>query len=961
MNITAAITELESTLEGEVDASPVRLAQYSTDASNYRVIPQVVVMPRHEDDVIAAVKIAAEHGLPVTVRGGGTSCAGNAVGPGMVLDVGKYMNNIISIDPEARTAVVQPGVVLSDLQKAVGIHGLRFGPDPSTATRCTLGGMIGNNACGPHGLAYGRTADNVRSLRWLAGTGEVLNVGSGKESTDLVPGLNALVMENLALLRTEFGRFGRQISGYSLEHLLPENGWNLAAALTGTEGTCGIILSAEISLVPMSAAPALAVLGYPDMATAADDVPKLLPFKPLALEGLDSAIVDTIRKSRLGADLPDLPRGKGWLMVEIAGESTEEAVDAAEEMVRAAGALDAVVLPSGPEAKRLWQIRADGAGLAGRTATGAQAWPGWEDSAVPPEHLGAYLRDLAALMEQEQLSGLAYGHFGDGCVHLRIDFPFDSTAQTMRSFLDQAANLVAKYGGSLSGEHGDGRARSELLSTMYSKESIDAFKTFKELFDPQNIMNPGVVVDPDPFDASLRRPAAKTLMATDGFAFSHDAGNITDSLHRCVGVGKCRADNASQGGFMCPSYQATRDEGESTRGRARVLQEMLNGGIVELGWASPEVHDALDLCLSCKACANDCPTGIDMAMFKSEALFQTYKGKMRPLAHYTFGRLPQWLSMVGRLGPLINFTTRFKPLTRMLMSLAGADPRRNLPLFPARPFRSMNAAPVVSSGGSGADLAETPEHQVVLWVDSFTDAMGPGIALDALKVLRSAGCTVELAGPGVCCGLTLITTGQLTAAKAKLRKSLDILYPQVSAGKTIVGLEPSCTAVMRSDLLELLPEDPRSTPVSEATKTVSEFLRSINWAPPLAAEKLLVQPHCHQYAVMGYTEDLKVLESMGCDVEVSNGCCGLAGNFGMEKGHYDISEKIAADGILKKVSVSPDRAVMADGFSCRTQVADLANIDSRHLVQVIAEALDSNKPRLLNVSSGQGHGCACGS
>ena len=484
MDITAAITELQATLEGEIDATSVRLAQYSTDASNYRVLPQLVIMPRHELDVIAAVKIAARHDLPVTVRGGGTSCAGNAVGPGVILDVSKYMNKIISIDTEARTAIVQPGVVLSDLQAAAAVHGLRFGPDPSTATRCTIGGMIGNNACGPHGLAYGRTADNVRSLRWLTGDGQVLEVGAGREFADLIPGLSEFVLANLSLLRTEFGRFGRQISGYSLEHLLPENGWNLAAALTGTEGTCGIILSAEITLVPLSASPALAVLGYPDMATAADAVPRLLPYKPLALEGLDSAIVETIRRSRTGETLPELPRGKGWLMVEIAGETTEEAVAAAEAMVLDAGALDAVVLPSGPEAKRLWQVRSDGAGLAGRTATGAQAWPGWEDSAVPPENLGDYLRDLAELMDNEGLSGLAYGHFGDGCVHLRIDFPFDSTPETMRSFLTRAAKLVAKYGGSLSGEHGDGRARSELLETMYSAESIDAFKAFKAFSIP---------------------------------------------------------------------------------------------------------------------------------------------------------------------------------------------------------------------------------------------------------------------------------------------------------------------------------------------------------------------------------------------------------------------------------------------------------------------------------------------
>ncbi|MGW9402906.1 FAD-binding and (Fe-S)-binding domain-containing protein [Arthrobacter sp. NPDC055585] len=932
-DVAALLSDLRLALKGEVDDGASRRAQYSSDASNYRIAPLAVILPRDEDDVRAAVNAAGRHGVPVTVRGGGTSCAGNAVGPGLVLDFSRYMNRIISIDPESRSAVVQPGVVLSDLQTAAAAHGLRFGPDPSTATRCTIGGMIGNNACGPHGLAYGRTADNVLGLRLLTGDGRVVELGSGKGSFDQVPGLEQFMLARLETIRTEFGRFSRQISGYSLEHLLPENGRNLAAALTGTEGTCGVILQARVRLVPRSPAPALAVLGYPDMAAAADAVPGLLPHGPLALEGLDSVLVESVRRS--GKDMPDLPAGRGWLMVEVGGATDAEAVEAAQAMVRDGGALDAVVLPSGPEAQRLWQIRADGAGLAGRTAEGLQAWPGWEDSAVPPEHLGDYLRALTSLMAEHGLSGLAYGHFGDGCIHLRIDFPLEADGKAMRAFLTAAAELAASFGGSLSGEHGDGRARSELLGVMYSPEAIAAFAAFKALFDPGNILNPGVVVDPDPLDAQLRRPQAVELRAGDGFAFLHDGGSITDALHRCVGVGKCRADLRSEGGFMCPSFQATRDEAESTRGRARVLQEMLNGGVVEIGWGAPEVHEVLDLCLSCKACANDCPTGIDMAMYKSEALHQTYKGRLRPWTHYTFGRLPAWLRLAGPVAPLVNLAGRIPGLGRLAMKLAGADPRRGLPSLPNRPFRALPQArrPVPAATRSS-------RHPVLLWVDSFSDALSPEVAQAAVKILTAAGCEVRIAGPGACCGLTLITTGQLAAARAKLSKTLDVLHPHVQAGRTIVGLEPSCTAVLRSDILELLPEDPRALALSRATKTVAELLESIGWTPPAVQEPLLVQPHCHHHAVMGYGADLALLEKAGCDVEVSSGCCGLAGNFGMEKGHYEISEKIARDGILRKAAASPQRAVLADGFSCRTQVADLAQLPARHLVQVLADALE---------------------
>ncbi|TDW29438.1 FAD-binding and (Fe-S)-binding domain-containing protein [Cryobacterium psychrophilum] len=934
VNIDAVVRELSAAVRGIVDSSTRRRAEYSADASNYRVVPQVVVMPRDEADVLAAVTVARRHLLAVTVRGGGTSCAGNAVGPGMILDFSRFMNKIVSIDAANRTAIVQPGVVLSDLQKAAAVHGLRFGPDPSTSTRCTVGGMIGNNACGPHGLAYGRTADNVVRLRWLTGTGTALELSAGSGSVAAIPGLEAFIQANLELLRTELGRFGRQISGYSLEHLLPENGRNLVAALTGTEGTCGVILEAEVNLVVLAPAPVLVILGYADMPSAADAVPALLPHRPLALEGIDAQLVKVVRSVRGSTSMPSLPNGNGWLMVEVGGDTAELAVSAAHALVADAGALDSLVLPAGPDARRLWQIRADGAGLAGRTASGNQAWPGWEDAAVPPQHLGAYLRDFQSLMQGEGLSGLAYGHFGDGCVHVRIDFPLEYSADTMKRFLTAAAHLVASYGGSLSGEHGDGRARGELLPIMYSPRAIAAFAGFKTLLDPQNLFNPGVIVDPDPIDASLRRPQALNLLATDGFAFTHDSGNITNALHRCVGVGKCRADLREQGGFMCPSYLASADEKDSTRGRARVLQEMLNGGVVDTSWSSPEVHDALDLCLSCKACANDCPTGIDMAMYKSEALFQTYRGRIRPISHYTLGRLPTWLRLVGSLGPLLNVVGSVAILRRSLLWLASADPRRSLPTFARVPFRMMQKPVPVPATGT---------HRVLLWVDSFTDSMTPEVAVAAVQVLTSAGCDVQVAGPGACCGLTLITTGQLTAARATLQKTVAILAPHVDSGRTIIGLEPSCTAVLRSDLLELLPGDLAAQRVSASVKTVAEFLGSIAWKPPASTELILAQPHCHQHAVMGYDADLKIMNAMGCDVQISGGCCGLAGNFGMEKGHYDISVAIARQGILGKIEAEPARHILADGFSCRTQVSDLAGRDSRHLVQVIADALQEGQ------------------
>lgn len=939
--MSSLVDELRRTIDAEVDDSSLARALYSSDAANYRVVPGAVVLPRTREALIGAVDAARRQGVPVTLRGGGTSMAGNAVGTGLVIDTSRHLNRVLAIDPEARTAVVEPGVVLADLQTACAPHGLRFGPDPASGTRATLGGMIGNNACGAHAMSYGRTADNVLSLTWLTGTGEVITASSGAGALDGIPGLRSLVDRHLAVLRTEFGRFRRQVSGYSLEHLLPENGSNLAAALVGTEGTCGVLLEATLRLVERAESPALAVLGYPDLASAADDVPNLLPFRPLALEGLDTRLLDALRDAKGAHSVPDVPDGGCLLLAEVPGATPGQAAEAARALADAAATDQTRVLGAGAEASRLWAIREDSAGLAGRTRDGHPAWGGWEDSAVPPEHLGDYLRGLTALMDAEGLDGMAYGHFGDGCVHLRLDFPLDLGGAGMRRFLERAARLVAEHGGSLSGEHGDGRARSELLPAMYSAGALDAMAEFKALFDPADSLNPGIVVRPAKLDDALRRPRAVELAAGTGFAFADDGGNITQAVHRCVGVGKCRADLRGGGGFMCPSFLATRDETDSTRGRARALQEMLNGGLVREGWRSPEVHAALDLCLSCKACASDCPAGVDMATYKSETLYRAYRGRLRPRSHYTLGRLPQWLRLAAPFAPLLNAASRVGFLRTTALAAMGADPRRSLPRLPRAPFRWEAAARRrASSGAPGAEGAP----RVLLWVDTFSDALDPEIPRDAIAVLEAAGCDVEVAGPGACCGLTYISTGQLDAARARLRRTLDVLVPHVRAGRTVVGLEPSCTATLRSDLAELLPDDPRAAELAGSIKTVAELLTGIGWQPPHVGVKVLAQPHCHQYAVMGFDADRALLEAAGCDVEVSAGCCGLAGNFGMEAGHYEVSVAIARGGILARAEAAPERALVADGFSCRTQVRDLAGLEGRHLVQVLAAALRSGRP-----------------
>ncbi|MGH1563634.1 FAD-binding and (Fe-S)-binding domain-containing protein [Mumia sp. DW29H23] len=933
----------------DVDDSTLARALYSTDASLYRVVPQVVVRPRSVEEVLATVEVARTTAVPLTSRGAGTSIAGNAVGPGIVVDFTRHLNRVLEIDADGRTARVEPGTVHATLQREAARAGLRYGPDPSTHTRCTIGGMIGNNACGSRALAYGRSADTVAALDVVTVGGERLSLvrpARGSASTapasTTLDALRAVVDADLATIRTEFGRFGRQVSGYSMEHLLPENGFDVATFLSGTEGTLAVTLGATVDLVSDPRHRVLLLLGYPTMADAADDVMAILPHGPTACEGLDARIVDVVRAQRGAGSVPELPAGAGWMFVELSGASLAELEARAAAVAADVGTRATRLVTDASEQAVLWRIREEGAGLAARSLS-RPAYAGWEDTAVPPERLGTYLREFEALLRQYELDGVPYGHFGDGCVHVRIDFPFAQAEGTrvFRDFLRDAAVLVAGHGGSLSGEHGDGRARSELLPLMYSPEAIALFGRVKAAFDPDDLLNPGVLVDPAPLDADLRGTGVGRVRDRLALRLVHDGGDFGAAVHRCTGVGKCIADNTGAGGVMCPSFQATRDEKDSTRGRARVLQEMVDGRLVGKGWKDPAVHDALDLCLSCKGCARDCPTGIDMATYKAEVLHQTYRRRLRPRNHYALGMLPRWARLSAPVARLANRVLRTPGLRRVALWLAGVDPRRSIPRFATTTLRRW-------SRGEGTatrtrDAVDEPagaadgRPEVLLWADSFTNYFQTAPGQAAVRVLEGAGYRVRLLDESVCCGLTWISTGQLDGARRNVERTVAALHPYVAAGMPVVGLEPSCLSVLRSDAVELT-DDPRAAEVAGGVFTLAELLaRTDGWsAPDLSGVTIVAQPHCHHTSVLGWQADAALLAGAGATVTRLGGCCGLAGNFGVERGHYEVSVAVAEHQLLPAVREAPHGSiVLADGFSCRTQLDDLAGVRALHLAELL--------------------------
>ena len=780
--------------------------------------------------------------------------------------------------------------------------------------------MIGNNACGPRALGYGRMADNVVSLDIITGTGELVTLGA-----DDLPELRNLVAANLGIIRTEFGTFSRQVSGYSLEHLLPENRFDTPRFFAGTEGTLGVIVRATVQLVADAPERVMVALGYPTMPDAGDDISRLLQFSPTACEGLDRRIVDVVVAKNGPDSVGVLPAGDGWMFLELVGEDAAEVRDRAERLLAFAHATEGWIVDDPARAAELWKIRADGAGLAG-VSLERPAYGGWEDAAVPPQHLGTYLREFDALLARHGLQGLPYGHFGDGCVHCRIDFPLtaDGGAQGYKDFVEEAAALVARFGGSMSGEHGDGRARSALLPHMYTPEAIELFGQVKRIFDPEGLLNPGVLVDPAPVEADLR------MVAVSRSPLSSTDAEFVEAVHQCSGVGKCLANSTAGGGVMCPSFQATRDEKDSTRGRARALQEMVNGSLISQGWRSPEVAAALDLCLSCKGCARDCPTGIDMAAYKARVTHERLKGRLRPRNHYALGWLPRWgrlITSIPGIGPLINAVGKAPVLGAALKFGAGVDGRRQIPRFASRTARSqLGEIPVGSKG------------RVLIWVDSFSDCFESTSFAAMVKVLVGLGYEPEVLNQTACCGLTWISTGQLDGARRQLANAAEVLAPYVAQDVPIVGVEPSCTAVWRSDAPELLPDDANVAALNGKVLTLAEFLATDEdfVAPDLSGHTIVAQPHCHHASVIGWNVDRQLLQATGAKLVVVGGCCGLAGNFGVERGHHEVSVKVFEHDLGPAIEANPDAIVLADGFSCQTQLTSLAGRASMSLSELLA-------------------------
>ena len=966
---------LKATLRGDVRFDLGSRALYAADSSNYRQLPVGVILPCDAADVEAALAACRATGAAVLPRGAGTSLAGQCANVAVVFDYSRYMHGLNSIDPAAKLARVEPGIVLDRLREAAELHHLTYAPDPATHSRCTLGGMIGNNSCGVHGLLGGKVVDNVEALDIVLYDGTRMTVGrtgpaelealirAGGRVGEIYTGLARLRDRYAELIRQRFPRIPRRVSGYNLDELLDENGFHVARALVGSEGTCATVVSATLNLTASPPFRVLTALAFDDPFVAADAVPRVLEFGPIGLEGFDGLLVEFMRRKRLAVeDVALLPPGAGFLLVEMGAWDAAEAQARAEALASAAqtwSAAPVVRIYSPAEAARIWHVRESALGATVFVPGEPEGWEGWEDAGIPPAQLGAYLRRISALMTEYGYRSPLYGHYGQGCVHLRINFDFRSVEglRRFREFIDRAADLVLSFGGSLSGEHGDGQSRAALLPKMFGPELMQGFREFKALWDPGNRMNPGKLVDAvrvyDPVENLRYGPAVageSPAALETHFAFTADGGSLERATERCVGVGACRK---TEGGVMCPSYRATGEEQHSTRGRARLLWEMLAGALREEGFQSRAVHEALDLCLSCKACKSECPAQVDMAAYKSEYLAQRYKGRLHPWRHYIFGFADQ-LARWGSLTPALTNAMLTGPVTSPLIKrIVGVAQERQLPRLAAQSYQK----------GRGL-AADSQGERVLLWPDTWNNYYHPRTLAAAEAVLTQAGFQVETPRGHLCCGRPLYDFGLLGAARAYLAKVLGRMAAQIDAGLPFIFLEPSCASVFKDELLELFPSGPfapRAQRLSNQVWLLADWLAAK--APEFATGRLpgahiLLHGHCHHKAVFGGpASEIALLRQAGATVEpIQAGCCGMAGPFGFEADKFEVSKTIARDGLLPAVeSAGPMTLIVADGFSCREQISQLSNREAMHFAEVLAHTCGCGGGRHSTVQPGPIH------
>jgi FAD/FMN-containing dehydrogenase/Fe-S oxidoreductase len=941
---------LKRSIKGEVRFDAASRALYATDASNYRQVPIGVVLPMSAEDVIETVRLCRQYQAPITSRGGGTSLCGQCCNVAVIMDFSKYMNRVISIDAEAKTARVQPGCVLDDLRDAANKLGLTFAPDPSTHTHNTLGGMIGNNSCGAHSVMGGKTVDNVIELDILTYDGERMTVSAtgdaeleaiiagGGRRGEIYAQLRALRDRHADEIRRRFPDIPRRVSGYNLDELLPEEGFNVARALVGTEGTCVIVLEATVRLLDNPGARSLLVLGYPGVYEAGDDVTEILQYHPIALEGMDHRLIDDMKAVNLHPQsVKLLPDGGGWLMVEFGGHDKADADAQARKLMDALQKREhpptMQLYDDPPVEQTLWRVRESGLGATAHVPNKKITWEGWEDSAVPPKRLGEYLRKLRALFDKYGYGCDLYGHFGQGCVHTRIDFDLETAEgiRIFRAFLHEAAHLLVSLGGSISGEHGDGQSKAELLPIMFGEQLVGAFREFKQIWDPEWKMNPGKVVDPYGVDQNLRLGVHyDPPVLPVHFHYVNDRGSFAHTLLRCVGVGECR----KKSGTMCPSYKATGEEMHSTRGRARLLFEMVRGEVITDGWKDEAVFEALDLCLSCKGCKGECPVSVDMATYKAEFMSHYYEGRVRPLKAYVFGMIDRWARIASHAPRLANVLTQAQPFAAIAKKVTGMAPQRRITPFAAQSFSSWFAqrVPPLSAG-----------PDVILWPDTFNNYFHPVVAQAAVEVLEHAGYRVRLPRVHVCCGRPLYEFGMVDRARDYLQRVMDALAIDIRAGTPIVGLEPACVSVFRTELPNLFPNNEQALRLQQQVFVFSEFIdKKLNGFPfPQLQRRALVHGHCHHKSVLKMDAEQSVMQRLGLQVEMPDtGCCGMAGSFGFERDKYEVSMRCGEHALLPAVrQADADTLIIADGFSCREQIVQSTGVQPLHLAEVLRMAL----------------------